>query len=607
MVREMDRTQNQIRIGNNMSKNGINITRSLIATVLMVIFSSAFAQTASFSTGLSANKVGLKDRFYVTYTSNKKGSFIQPKYKDFTIVSGVSQGSSSRVSIVNGKMSQSMEYTFRLTLQPKKEGVLEVEGASIKVGNETIIAKPVKITVVKESQARQRRRSIFDDFFGDTRRQQQPPQEIDDKSFFCKITLSKSTAYVNEHVVAKYKIYSKNLRFGLEKYDFPTHPKFWTEDIKIPDDIKPTEETIDGVRYQVYTLKKEILFPQEGGRLALKPFSITARINQSVFSNGVSKEIKSNVPVVIVNELPSNAPSPFVNQVGSYSMNVDVSVEETGSVDEPIDFEVTVKGKGNLKQMSELDVKFPEGLEVYDPESKERISVSEGGVKGSKSYSYLLIPRKAGKYVLSPIAFSYFDLKTKKYKTIYSKEIKLDVLNADGTSNSAVMAVKDSSHISDAKNAESAESEEGFSLGFLLVPLGVMLSVFLVFFFRKRGSKEETEEEKRRNARKRLAKRLEKAKSHLDRNEIDSFYDETLLGINMYVNDKLQIQTSDMTKESIISNLSSRGVDQSIIDSFVQVIQKCEMAKYSPLSNDNNSEIYSQSLDAIERLENSSL
>ena len=97
---------------------------NLLKIKLSIIFISLFsivgmAQDVIFTTSTNGiKKVGLSDRFYVTYTANKSGNFIAPSFKNFDVKSGVSQGSSSNVSIVNGKMTQSMKYTFQLILQP---------------------------------------------------------------------------------------------------------------------------------------------------------------------------------------------------------------------------------------------------------------------------------------------------------------------------------------------------------------------------------------------------------------------------------------------------------------------------------------------------------
>ena len=133
----------------------------------------------------------------------------------------------------------------------------------------------------------------------------------------------------------------------------------------------------------------------------------------------------------------------------------------------------------------------------------------------------------------------------------------------------------------------------------------LLFGLFFFFFKRKKSKVKplETEEERRKNARKKLAKKLSVAKSYLDGGQVAKFYDEILLGLNKYINEKLSIQTSEMSKKSIRETLHIKGVEEKTISSFVEVLEQCEMAKYAPLTNQNNQVIYEKSLDVIEDIE----
>lgn len=577
------------------------IKQQLIVSLLFLFGLIGYGQEVSFTTSVSAKKIGVTDRFQVTYSCNKQGSFITPRFNHFTQLGGVSQGSNSSVNIINGQVTQKVTYSYSIILQPKKTGVFNVEGAKIKVGNTTYESKSVEVEVVKESQARQRNRprSIFDqmdDMMRGFPQAQRQPVDVSDQDFFGRISVSKGKVKQNQGFLITYKIYARNFNFGLEKYDFPTQHDFWSEGIKMPNDIKPTNEKVNGVNYQVYTLKKELLFAQKSGMLKLNPFSVTARIQTSPFSPAITKKIVSNSPSIEVASLPQNPPESFTNQVGEYTLKTTFN-RDSAQINEPIDFKITISGKGNLKQLNPLELTFPADLEVYDPEVKNKISVSEGGVKGSKIFNYLIIPRESGKYQLPKVEFSYFDVSSNTYKTLSAEDYEIVVTNEDG-SISKPQKEEDSSEF-----AEKVEKENsGFNWMWLLIPLGVIGGVGLWFILIGK-SKEETEEERKKNARKKLAQKLAIAKSHLDENEISQFYDEILIGLNNYVNQKLGIQTADMTKESIDQTLNKKGVNAETISLFIKVLEQCEMAKYAPLSAQNNEEIYEHSLTVIEEIE----
>ena len=85
---------------------------------LLALVSSA--QEISFTTSVSAKKVGVEDVFEVTYTANKTGTFIAPKYKSFNQVSAISERKERNVNLNTGEIIQ--KYSFSVALKPKKTG-----------------------------------------------------------------------------------------------------------------------------------------------------------------------------------------------------------------------------------------------------------------------------------------------------------------------------------------------------------------------------------------------------------------------------------------------------------------------------------------------------
>ena len=52
-----------------------------------------------------------------------------------------------------------------------------------------------------------------------------------------------------------------------------------------------------------------------------------------------------------------------------------------------------------------------------------------------------------------------------------------------------------------------------------------------------------------------------------------------------YLKAKLQIETSDISKEKIANILETRGVDELTISAFVKVLKDSDFARYSPSTN----------------------
>jgi len=82
----------------------------------------------------------------------------------------------------------------------------------------------------------------------------------------------------------------------------------------------------------------------------------------------------------------------------------------------------------------------------------------------------------------------------------------------------------------------------------------------------------------------RLAKKyLSEAKKQLGTKE--AFYVALEKALHNYLKGKLRIETSDISKEKITELLKNKLIDKSDINSFIQVFNSCDMARYSPVSD----------------------
>ncbi|MGB1041072.1 MAG: BatD family protein, partial [Flavobacteriales bacterium] len=337
-----------------------------IVLIFCFLGKSVIAQEVSFTTSVGAKVVGLTDNFEVSYTSNKQGKFIQPKFKNFKVVSAVSTGESNQISAINGKVSRTTTFSYKLYLQPKRIGTFTVEGAKIKVGKATYQSKPVKVKVVKESQVRQRPQSLIDQFLGGGGQQAQPVQ-ITQEDMFVKLDVSNSQVFHNQPVVVNYNLYKAKYQCQIEGFEIPTYQDFLSDEIKLDQNKAPGKETINGIEYEVHTLKKIVLTPQKPGMLRVDPYKVQLRVHTGSFF-GTSVVMESNPLEITVKELPKPIPAEFSNQVGKFEVAI-VPFSTELEIDNPVTFKVVISGEGNLKQLGAPQINFPNSLEVYDPET----------------------------------------------------------------------------------------------------------------------------------------------------------------------------------------------------------------------------------------------
>jgi hypothetical protein len=273
--------------------------------ILACFHLNALAQEMVFSAQASAQQVGTKDQFQVTFIlTNAEGAtnFRPPSFSGFSIVGGPYQSNNSNITIINGQTKQTNSLNITYVLVPNKAGLLTVGPAKVSYNGHDVASNAINIQAVNGSPAQQSRRQSMDPF-GDEddpfaqmqrmrqqmmqqmsqaqqSRRQQVQQQNDqlqsmseeniNKNIFIKVQVDKTNPYVGEQITVSYKLYTR-LAMNVSLSQLPSLNGFWSQDFQIPNPPKPVEEIVNGQRYQVFLLKKTALFPQQDGTLVLDP------------------------------------------------------------------------------------------------------------------------------------------------------------------------------------------------------------------------------------------------------------------------------------------------------------------------------------------------
>jgi hypothetical protein len=546
-----------------------------LANIFIVTQGSAQQFTTSINTSNKSVQVG--DIFKLTYSISSKDNFSitgiqRPTYEGFSFVRE-SNGESHQY--INGNVKHSFEYT--LFLKANKKGTFKITPATFIAGK--INTKSSFFTV--QVGASDPKPSIA------------PPKN---SNLFTRIDVSKKSPFKGDVVLVTYKIYSLYGNLSLDAYDYSMIDGVWTEEISSGKNGWPSkQEIINGTRYNIFTLKKEIVFPQKTGEIKIPAFDITARVNRSFFNKGSVLEVKSNAQVLTVKALPNNAPLSFESQVGKgYKLDVTYSTTEL-KTNEPIDLKIKISGKGNLKQLNAPELNFPTDFEIFDPETKNNVKISSSGLNGSKEFTYLIIPRHYGAFDIDPIEFSFFNTSTGKYKTLTSEAVTINVLKGDnqdlnltssGNKEDVELLSNEIRHI-EHKTELTPLNEFFFGTTNYYLALGSPLLLFILFFFIKRKTGEEKNEAEltHKNASKSALARLSKAEGYLKNNNDSEYFEELHNAIDGYLSHKFKIPVSGLNKKRIEEELTKISIDVTTITVLLKVLNDCEMTRFAPLSH----------------------
>lgn len=602
---------------------------SYIITFLLISIYSLEAQTdISFRT-ICKKQVAVGEQFQVSYELNGDGKdFKAPNFTNFEIIGGPFTSTSSSVQIINGSVSRTNTQTFSFHLRAIKEGTFTIPSASITVDKKKITSEPCEINVVASS-------SNSGNYKGTTN---SSTSNIGAKEVFLKATPNKKKVYQGEQILLTYNIYYTIPISQLSVSKSPSYSGFWTKDITENDgSLQQSSTIIDGVQYNVATIKEIVLFPQKSGSLIIDPLDLTciAQIRQqrnrshgydpfeeffgdvmgSSYTN-VRKDIKSQPITIEVEPLPTaNKPDNFKGAVGQFTFTSKIDKNEL-KVNEAFTLTLTISGKGNIELLELPKPVFPPDFEVYDPKITTSVKNNALGIYGSKKAEYIIIPRVAGDFTLEDIEFSYFNPSLERYETLKSDIHSVQVQKGAANDNSAIYTPgqadikylgKDIRHINTNDKKLSITG-----LTFFMSPTYIIIIIILIVIFTatlityKKVNKFNKNQVlvKNKRATKIAKKRLNNAYNFLKVNKQDSFYEEFSQALWGYISDKLNIARSQLSMDSVKEIMSNNDIPEDIVNEFVDLLNNCEFARFAPGDpNKKMDELYHKGIELITKAE----
>lgn len=598
--------------------------KRILLIILLLSSLSSIAEDIKFS--MSAPQiVSAGDQFSLTLMLNAKGEDLRmPEIQNFDLLMGPSVSSSRSFQSINGKMTQSVSYTYTYILRASKVGKYTISPATIKSKRKIYESNSVNIEVINGRKPA----STNNQSQGQRQQQQATTSTAADSkdNLFIQYEVDKRNVYKGEKINATLKLYSR-VSLSIVDQTLPSFEGFWTQDINLPQaDATRSQEAVDGIIYNVYTLQKKVLIPQQTGSLSIEPaemvFNIQQRVrSQSIFDDffgsvqNIKTQIKSKRIPITVKDLPA-APAGFKGAVGTFSVSSNIDKTEI-TANEAITMKVRIDGNGNLKHINPFEFNYPADFEVYDPKTSYNFKASEKGIIGSTTFEQVFIPRFAGSYTIPAQKFVYFDPASKKFKTLYTKQFDIQVERGTDDQNTTVVSAMSKENVRfigqdiryiKQENQELTPIDESFfgSSRFYAIYGFSLLTFILIILLQQKRLKDNANVAQMRNkkASKMARKHLKAASVCLKNNNKDEFFDALLRAFWGYLSDKLALPISEMNRESAQSTLSQYNVDEETIKEFTDVVDTCEMAKFAPTAvNDSIEDLYKRGDKLIAKFE----
>ncbi len=581
--------------------------------------------------------------FQMTYTVNQRSRDLRaPEFTDFDVLSGPYTSTSSSTSFVNGRRTSSFEQTYTYMLMAKREGTFTIGPATIKVSGEQVQSNGVRITVLPEDQQTSSQGGSQSN--QNTQSNQSSQSSASSENLFVRTIVSKTRVHEQEALLLTYKLYYAGVDVAqmTNNIKFPEYTGFLKQDIE-QNEIQTELEHYNGRNYQTAVLHQTVLYPQHSGDITIDPayFEFVLRVQtrqqvRSIFDDffgtytNVTKGVKAPGATIHVAALPGGKPAGFSGGVGKFSFTPSISQTEV-QANEAVTIKIDISGAGNMKLLKTPAIDWPEGFEPYDPKVTNNFKTTTSGVSGTKSIEYLAIPRSAGEYTIPSIAFSYFDIDEKAYRTLRSPEYTIHVKRGAGSAAGSAVSGEEGNEGAvyyaqkedikqlgtdiryiDTKQPKATGSSRSFVISYqylwLWYVIPLLIAVVLLIVLRKqiREAADITRIRYKR-ANKVAQKRLKAASAALKANNKDLFYEEIERAAWTYLSDRLSIPTADLNKENITTILRRKGVSDELVKEVTDVLSTAEFARYAPATDHAMDDLFEATTRLINHLEDQKL
>lgn len=602
-----------------MKRKSILLIFLLLATLLPILAPAAGSVQLKLVKPRGKSSIQVGDIFYIEYVvSNIDSRASKPasvpgahiNYFDLT-------GQSSSVVQSGTHIERSTQLTYTLTLRAEKEGTFSF--GPVAVGN--VKSNTLKYTIGGPSsgQPSQSAQSLSQNSSssGD-------PKYIGkgDGNLFLKASVSKTTAYEQEALVYTVKLYCSYSR--VKFIGATAAPKFQGFVVEESKNISNqlTYETYNGRTYATAVIARYIIFPQMSGALKVLGNTYTISVDeheyyqdpfwgQMSYSTPLQLNVTPNDLTINVRPLPQPQPADFSGGVGHFSISSSLPSAQL-KTNEAASVIYTVKGEGNLKyvKLPELNLLFPQALEVYSPETKVQTQVNATNVSGTVTFDYSMMPQATGSYDIPEVKLVYFNPETGQYETASARGYKVQVGKGESSSKSQTKGLHSfnpqllSSHGSPRSSSKPVATAVWYWIIYVVLIAALCGSIFGHQYYLKMNS--DIVAVKSRKANREARRRLRKAAACMKRNDYEHFFDEIIAALWGYIGDKLKMSVSELNRENASQKLETAGIDSQITKELIVLIDRCEFYKYAPAAADGNMrQIYDDASSVINSLNSS--
>ncbi|HXT20780.1 MAG TPA: BatD family protein [Thermoanaerobaculia bacterium] len=430
---------------------------TLLSLLAAALLPSAALAAGSVRVTLTPQRLGLGQTAQLTFEISRSdlgGMRFTPHFEleNFEVVGGPARQDS--MTWTNGVLARSYSLTWYLA--PQRQGKARVHGLKLTVGDQDL-ALPDQEAWVDETttdeNGRQRAPGLppgfppdtdpFGQLFDELFRRPRPPtaqsaQGLPQILLRAEVTPSRPWAG-QQLVYTLYLLAERRPPAGgrvvvetIFPRRVPPFQGFWSQEITLPESSRAEIVELDGKLWWRQAILQRALFAYEPGPHKIDAAEADLRLvyfrpigfgfAEEPFRPGPVRR-QSNALEVAVQALPAK-PAAFSGAVGQLQARVRL---EPGLVPagEATVLTAELTGSGNLSGLPDPKLPPLPGVQVSPPQESSRLKVNGTRVDSTRSWTWTLVPQRAGRWSVPAIEWVTFDPQAGAYRTLRTDALAL--------------------------------------------------------------------------------------------------------------------------------------------------------------------------------------
>ena len=500
----------------------------------------------------------------------------------------IGNNTQSSVSMVNGRTTVSLTIQYRY--QALTEGTFQIPAFEVAAAGRVFTTAPIDVTISAAPAG------------GGT----DPATGLAAGDLFITAETATTSVREGQPFVVEYRIWTRVDVTSFGVTSVPEPQGFWVEDLTPTGQPEVEQRVRDGVQYATALIRRVALVPTGSGERTIEPIGIEAQVRvrggrdvfgrSSIFgATTVATTVEANPLAIDVTPLPPGRPDPFSGMVGS--LRVDASLDrDSVDANEAVTLTVRMSGEGNVRTIPQPELGLPADFEVFPPEVSERVSMNAGGLSGTKTFEYVVIPRAPGNREVPSIDIAYFDRAAGAYRTASSGVIPLlvsgEVLEGPAAlSRGGVSQLREDIRFIRLGTLELRRSSSTpllGGLGFWLLFLLPMAAIAGAVALRRHQDllAGDVAYARGRKAGKVARKRLAEARRLMETDDPRVFYAEVARALRGLISDRLNLAEAGLQMTDVDGALARRAVNDEVRDDVRSCLEHCDRQRFAPAGAD---------------------